>query len=211
MVFNVIHYELVKTKNINNKNLKIMKRIIVVIALVSFIGLNAQEKPKEVLKESKTKIIRVKENGKIVEKKIMVSTTKTNDVKLNPGDVNKTNQKRIVDTPVKVSKDILIDNDDDMSFDERIEYSYVDYNGTMYNFNRMNNGFTIENSAEDTMMANVRKSINKDFYMVDTDEYSGIGYFKGNKFIIEYYDKEEDILVIEEYNREKVKTSNMEK
>ena len=188
-----------------------MKRIILAVALGSFIGINAQENPKEVVKESQTKIIRVKENGKIVEKKIMVSTTKTNDVKLNPGDADKTNQGRIVNAPVKVSKDILIDNDDDMGFDEKIQYSYVDYNGTIYNFNRMNNGFTIENSAEEALMANVRKSINKDFYMVDTDQYSGIGYFKGNKFVIEYYDKDEDILVIEEYNREKVKSSKIDK
>ncbi|WP_411767508.1 hypothetical protein [Winogradskyella sp. A3E31] len=187
-----------------------MKNIIMILAIFSFIGMNAQEKPKEVVKESKTKIIKVKVNGKIVEKKIKVSTTKTNDVSLKASDSNKTNQSRNTDGPVKVSKEIMIDNDDDMSFDEKVNYSYVDYNGDIYNFTPMNNGFAIENSVENSLMANARKSINKDFYMINTDEYSGIGYFKGNKFVIEYYDKDEDILVVEEYNREKMSKKKMD-
>ena len=59
------------------------------MALIAFIGVNAQEKstgekPKDKIVETETRIINVMENGKMVQKKVMVRTTQEQTVKTDP-------------------------------------------------------------------------------------------------------------------------------
>lgn len=182
-----------------------MKKAILALAVCSFIGLNAQETPKEVTEETRTKIIKVKVNGEVKERKIeMIKTRETTPVKLDPRDAGKDKQDRVM-APTKVDKTVMVKDDDDYGFDNYANYTYTRFDGETYAMNPNASGFTIVTDDGDVLLANARLSTENNMYLVTTEDYSGIGFFRGNKFIVEYYDDENDMLVMEEYNRNNMK------
>ena len=68
-----------------------------------------------------------------------------------------------------------------------------------YNFNPTNSGFDIIDGKNNSSFGTARISANRDVYILDTEDYSGIGYFKDNQFVIEYYDNE-GTLIIEKFS-----------
>ena len=58
-----------------------MKIKILVLALTMFVSVQAQKENKDKIVETKTRVINVKEDGKMIEKKVMVKTTKEQKIK----------------------------------------------------------------------------------------------------------------------------------
>lgn len=180
-----------------------MKYKILALALISFIGVEAQEKEnKDKIVETKTRIINVMEDGKMVEKKVMVKTTKEQEIKTDP------KYKGTIDAPrvfpaTKVSKVIYIDNDDDPFYDSEAKLTYYKKDGMVYDFNPTNSGFEIIDNKSKKLIGNARFSNNAKVYLLDSNDYTGIGYFNDNTFIVEYYD-DEGTLIIEKFNDNKL-------
>ena len=174
-----------------------MKFKILVLALVAFIGMQAQEKKeenKDKMVVTKTKIINVMEDGEMVQKKVMIKTTKEQIIKTDP------DYKGTIDAPrvfpaTKVSKVIYIDNDEDPFYDSQSELSFYQHNGKTYSFNPTDSGFKILDKETNQNLANARFSNNADVYLLETGDYSGIGYFRNGMFVIEYYDDEGTLIV----------------
>lgn len=178
-----------------------MKFKILALALVAFIGLQAQEKMEKTNKENKdkmvvtkTKIINVMEDGEMVQKKVMIRTTKEQDIKTDPSYEGTINAPRVFPA-TKVSKVIYIDNDEDPFYDSQSELSFYQHNGKTYSFNPTDSGFEIKDKESNESLANARFSNNADVYLLETGEYSGIGYFRNDMFVIEYYDDEGTLIV----------------
>ncbi len=179
----------------------IMKYKILALALVAFIGMQAQEKKetkkvenKDKMVVTKTKIINVMENGEMVQKKVMIKTTKEQEIKTDP------NYEGTIDAPrvfpaTKVSKVIYIDNDEDPFYDSQSELSFYQHDGKTYSFNPTDSGFEIIDKESNMNLANARFSNNADVYLLETGDYSGIGYFRNGMFVIEYYDDEGTLIV----------------
>ena len=179
-----------------------MKIKILALALTMFVGVQAQKENKDKIVETKTRIINVMEDGKMVEKKVMVKTTKEQEIKTDP------KYKGTIDAPrvfpaTKVSKVIYIDNDNDPFYDKQAKVTYYKKDGMVYNFNPTNSGFEIVDSKSKKLIGNAKFSNNADVYLFNTNDYSGIGYFKDNMFVIEYYD-DEGTLIIEKFNDSKL-------
>lgn len=184
-----------------------MKFKILVLALITFIGVNAQEKksgekPKDKIVETETRIINVMENGEMIQKKIMVRTVKEQKIKTDPSHKGKVNASRVF-PKTKVSKVIYIDNDNDPFYDQESNITYYKQNGMSYNFNPINAGFEIIDAQTNAKMGTARFSNNAEVYLLDTEEYTGIGYFRNGQFVIEYYD-DDGTLVIERFDDKKM-------
>ena len=174
-----------------------MKYRIAVLALFTFIGLEAQvndksnskeHKEKDKIVETNTRVITVIENDKKVEKKVMVRTLKEQKVETDPQSKMEVNQPRVF-PETKIEKVIYIDNDNDPFYDSKSEMVFYKQNGMEYNFKPTASGFEITNSETNKMLGKARYSNNSRVYLLDTDNYSGIGYFRNGEFIIEYYDE----------------------
>ena len=174
-----------------------MKLKILALALMTFIGVEAQ-KNKDKIVETKTRIINVMEDGEMVQKKVMVRTTKEQEVKTNQKQKGTIDADRVYPA-TKVSKVIYIDNDSDPFYDNESQVTYYQKDGMTYNFNPTNSGFDIIDGKNNSSFGTARISANRDVYILDTEDYSGIGYFKDNQFVIEYYDNE-GTLIIEKFS-----------
>lgn len=186
-----------------------MKFKILALTLLTFIGVNAQDKTKETPKDNKdkmvvtkTKIINVMEDGELIQKKVLVKTTKEQEIKTDP------NYKGTIDAPrvfpaTKVSKVIYIDNDEDPFYDSQSQITFYQHNNKTYSFNPTDTGFDIKDSDSEQYLASARFSNNADVYLLETGDYSGIGYFKNDMFVIEYYD-DEGTLIIKKFSDHKL-------
>merc|ERR1711974_90033 len=96
-------------KSITIKHKK-MKYLIYAFSLLMVTGAYAQEKPVDKVEETKTKTIKVKKDGKVVENKVKVTTSKTQEVMTTPKDSSTINNKRVF-PKVKVTKTISEDLD----------------------------------------------------------------------------------------------------
>ncbi|WP_179345024.1 hypothetical protein [Winogradskyella ursingii] len=183
-----------------------MKFKILSLALIAFIGVQAQdtvkvEKPKDKIVETTTRIIKVMEDGKMVEKKIMVRTTQEQTVETDPSYAGTIDAPRVF-PDTKVSKVIYIDNDNDPLYDEESNVSFYK-EGAGYNFERTNSGYKIINAKTSDPYGSLRFSNNSDVYLLTTDDFNGIGYFEDGMFTVEYYNKD-GILVVEHFRADKM-------
>lgn len=176
--------------------------MIMSLAFLSFIGLNAQVENKDKIIETETRIINVMEDGEMIEKKVMVKTKKEQEVKTDP-DYEGTIDAPRVFPPTKVSKVIYIDNDADPFYDQKAEATYYNKDGMRYNFKPTKFGFEIVDGKSNIVIGEARFSNNAEVYIMNSNDFSGIGYFKNNKFIIEYYD-DKGTLIIEKFNETKL-------
>ncbi|MFD2823558.1 hypothetical protein ACFS5M_07750 [Lacinutrix iliipiscaria] len=179
-----------------------MKNLIYIFSLLMFTGLYAQDNnPVDVTEETKVKTIKVAEQGKVVEKKVKVKTLQTQEVKIDPEDRYDLNGNRI-ETPVKVTKTVMVDNDKDPYYETKTKVTYYKFNDVDYTFIPDEKGFivTIKKGDSDITFGKARYSVKNMSYIFTTDKFTGVGYFDKHKtFVIEYYDGESDGLVTKEF------------
>lgn len=178
--------------NINLKTLK-MKNLIYIGVFLFCIGGFAQEKPKEVKEESQIKVVKTREGNRNVEKKVKVVTRETADVELDKNDAKKVNQDRIKATK-KVEKMVMVDNDDDDSYDLLSKETYFVSGDENYKFSPSNQGFDIAFDNDNNKFINIGKAWSTNAngsYIIRGKMHNGIGYFDADgNFIIEYYNKD---------------------
>lgn len=185
---------------------KTMKNLILVCILLIGTSIYAQDPVKDKIKETKVKTIKVEENGKIVEKKVKVTTAQEQTVKTKLDKDHYENSTRL-ETPVKVTKTVSIDNDKDPFYDSKTNFVYYTYKENDYKFSRNKTGFVImtSNGNEDSIFGNARLTSNKEYYLLSTNEYSGIGYFNvEGDFVVEYYDESLQAMVVKTFGQSKL-------
>lgn len=181
-----------------------MKKTIFIVAFILTTGsLIAQEtEPIDKQEETTTKVTKVRKNGKVVkENKVQVTTRKEQKVRSKVDSSHYENSNRLK-TPVKISQQVNIDSDNDPFFEDSKSIQYYSYKGKTYAFEPNEKGFTMntQNSSENSNWGQARKSQSRNFYLVNMGNNSGVGYFGENgKFIVEYYDKTLNSLVIETF------------
>ncbi|WP_452232197.1 hypothetical protein [Lacinutrix sp. MEBiC02595] len=179
-----------------------MKNLIYIFSVLMCTGIYAQNNnPVDVTDETEVKIVKVKEDGKIIEKKVKVNTVQKQEVKIDPQDRYKLNGYRI-DTPVKVTKTVQVDNDIDPQYDTKTKVTYYKFKDVDYAFVPDEKGFivSVKKGDENMPFGNARYSARNRSYIVTTEEYTGVGYFDKDKtFVIEYYDGESDGLITKEF------------
>lgn len=162
-----------------------------------------QKKPIDKMEETTTTKTTVNKNGeKVSENTVKVTTKKEQEIKTVQRKGNTTNGDK-VDTPIKVTKTIQIDSDSDPFYDATNKTVYYNYNNDRFAFTSDSNGFLIA-SPNDPSYAEARKSASNHFYLMTIQGQPGVGYFDSNgNFIVEYYDKENDAMVMESYEMNK--------
>lgn len=183
-----------------------MKNLILVFALLIGTSIYAQDPVKDKMKETKVKTIKVEENGKMVEKKVKVTTAQEQAVKTKLNTDHYENSTRL-ETPVKVTKTVSIDNDKDPFYDSTIDFVYYTSKENNYKFTRNDTGFVIMTSdgSEDSLFGNARLTSNNAYYLLNTDDYSGIGYFNAEgDFVVEYYDETLKAMVVQTFGQSKL-------
>lgn len=103
-----------------------MKTLKIVLGLVlafSINGICAQE-TNQVTQETSEKTYKIMSNDKVIKNSVKVSTEVSQEVALSEEDKNKIDQTRVI-PPKKITKTVLIDNDEDDAYDEKIVFSYV--------------------------------------------------------------------------------------
>lgn len=175
-----------------------MKHLIYAFSLLMVTGAYAQNKPVDKVEETKTKTIKVKKDGKIVENKVKVTTTKEQSVITQKKDNSTINNTRVF-PEVKVTKTISIDNDNDPFYEatDKIVY-YTDDDGT-YLFTSNKKGFTMSDAQQNSIGYAARSS-NNQYYILNMNNYSGVGYFNNEGyFVVEYYNSDLERLVVKEF------------
>lgn len=176
-----------------------MKIKIMIMSIMSFFALNAQDNPKDKLIETKTRIINVMEDGKMIQKKIKIKTIEKQEVKTDP------NYKGEIDAPrvfpaKKIEKVIYIDNDNDPFYEKKSKIAYFKKGNNLYNFRITNSGFKIKNAKTNKIEGRARFSNNSNVYLTNLKGNNGIGYFDDGEFVVEFYD-DNDVLIIERFNK----------
>ena len=184
-------------------NIITMKNLIIATLMLSGTVLFAQQEDKMVTTKVK-KEVKVNDKGQLYTNKVMVKTEKTKKMKWNPNQKHQLNQARI-ETPVTVNKVVMIDNDMDPFYDKSTKVKYYKFNDMKYNFLVNKNSLVISYEKDNKKYNSARaiKSRYNRHYIVNGDDFNGIGYFnKDNDFVIEYYDKETEdtnIAVFEDF------------
>lgn len=149
----------------------------------------AQEKPKNVSEETTVKTTKTNDGSKITESKVKVTTREEQNIEFEEGDKNKTD-KDIIETPVKVTNTLEVDNDKDQYYDSKVEISHYEYDGHKYNFSKDENGFLITTDANDNTLniGNAIRASRENHYLFRDENRTGVGYFnKEGNFAVEYY------------------------
>ncbi|MCK8481859.1 hypothetical protein [Psychroserpens algicola] len=175
-----------------------MKYLIYTFSLLMVAGAYAQNKPVDKVEETKVKTIKTVEDGKVVENKVKVTTKKEQEVMTDP------NYKGTIDAPrvfpkVKVTKTVSVDNDHDPFYESKDKIIYYTKDKNTFKFKAEDKGFMMADE-NDVMLGSAILSLNKQYYILDINNYSGIGYFnsEGN-FVVEYYNSDTKTLVNEEF------------
>ncbi|WP_431134176.1 hypothetical protein [Psychroserpens mesophilus] len=175
-----------------------MKNLIYAFSLLMVTGAYAQNKPVDKVEETKTKTIKVKKDGEVVENKVKVTTTKEQQVKTKAEKNSTINNDRVF-PKVKVTKTVSVDNDNDPFYDstDKIEY-YTNEDGK-YLFTSNKKGFTMSDAQNNTIGFAAR-STNNQYYILNMNNYSGVGYFNNDgNFVVEYYNSDLEMLVNKEF------------
>lgn len=176
-----------------------MKRIIYVLSLLMVTGVYAQEKkPIDKTKQTETKTVKVKKDGKTIENKVKVTTTKEQAVVTKPKKNSEIDNNRVY-PEVKVTKTISVDNDNDPFYDSKDKIVYYTNTDGKFAFSQDDKGFNIMD-ANKKSMGYAAKSAKNAYYILNTDNYSGVGYFNDQgDFVVEYYNAELGMLVEKEF------------
>ena len=179
-----------------------MKKLIYILALSLITGVYAQENnPVNVTEETEVKTIKVKKGDKVIENKISIKTEQTQEVKIDPKNEYDLNGD-VIETPIKVTKTVKVDNDNDPYYDSKTKVTYYKFDSKDYTFIPDDKGFvvSIKEGDEDVYFGKARYSKRHSNYIISTTNYTGVGYFeKDGSFVIEYYDGKSDGIVTKEF------------
>ena len=170
------------------------------IGLFLFAGtLFAQEKTKNVSEETTVKTIKTNNGEKITENKVKVTTREEQNIEFDKKDKNK-RDKDVVNSPVKITKTLEIDNDSDSFYDSKVEVAFYEFGGKRYNFTKNETGFLVNNDNATENYGKAIRASQKNHYLYKSGDKTGIGYFneKGN-FTVEYYNNDTGVLEKEEF------------
>lgn len=177
-----------------------MKNLIYAVSFLMVTGVYAQDKkPIDKMEETTTTKTTINKNGeKVSENTVKVTTKKEQEIKTEQREGNTTNGDK-VDTPIKVTKTIEINSDSDPFFSANDKTVYYNYNDDKFTFTSGSNGFLMS-SSENPSYGEARKSASNHFYLMTIKGQPGVGYFDSNgNFIVEYYDKDNDAMIMESY------------
>ncbi|MCG8184080.1 hypothetical protein [Tenacibaculum piscium] len=172
-----------------------MKNLIVSLLLIGIVETVSSQsdiiKITEVKKAQKTT-----KKGVDYTTKVKVTTEKSQRTKFDPNQKHKLNQNR-VESPVAIKKTIMVDNDLDPNYDAKTSVKYYKYKGIRYSFFIDENNLLITYKVNDKDITSTKaiKSINNNFYVVEGNDFNGVGYYdKDNNFVIEYKNKKSNKL-----------------
>lgn len=177
-----------------------MKNLIYIFSFLMISTVYAQEKkPVDKMEATKTTKTTINKNGeKVSESTVKETTRKEQEIKTVQRKGNTPDGDK-VDTPVKVTKTIEIDSDSDPFYDVKDKVVYYNYDDTQFTFTSNKEGFLMA-SPENGSYGEARKSASNHFYLMTIKGQPGVGYFDSNgRFIVEYYDKEKDAMVMQSY------------
>ncbi len=117
-----------------------MKTIFYITTLLLGSYTFAQTKPVDEMKSTQIITETVKENGKMVNKKVKVVTEKKNEVKTDPSRLGEIDAP-MVDSPTKVTKIISVDENNNDNFEKISEISYYTFGDSSYGFKSTISGF----------------------------------------------------------------------
>ena len=160
--------------------MKTFKNISLSVLLLASMSIFAQEQKNiDIIKTTKLEKAKFKIDGVLVDKKIRINETRTQVIDTKPSQRNLLNQERL-NTPIKVTKTIIIDDDNDSGFDRAAIISYDIYNLEI----------NIRNSSDkiktDDIILNGEK---KEAYLLGNEDLAIFGYIneKENTFELEYF------------------------
>tara|TARA_R110001632_G_scaffold1883_4_gene8537 strand:+ start:86718 stop:87215 length:498 start_codon:yes stop_codon:yes gene_type:complete len=165
--------------------MKTFKNISLSVLLLASMSIFAQEQQNiDIIKTTKLEKAKFKIDGVLVDKKIRINETRTQVIDTKPSQRNLLNQERL-NTPIKVTKTIIIDDDNDSGFDRAAIISYDIKNNEIYNLE-----INIRNSSDkiktDDIILNGEK---KEAYLLGNEDLAIFGYIneKENTFELEYF------------------------
>lgn len=178
-----------------------MKYLLNIAVLMLFAGTYAQDKPVDKMQETKVKTVMMEKDGKMVESKVKVVTTKEQTVMTNPEQADQRDADRFL-PPVKVSKTIMIDNDNDPFYEAETQLRYYSLDGLKYQFRNSENGFEIAviNGDEEVLLGSAVRSQINSYYFITIENMSGVGYFdeEGN-LVVEYFNPESNSIIMKKF------------
>ena len=175
-----------------------MKHLIYAFSLLMVTGAFAQDKPVDKVEETKVKTMKVKKDGKIIEKKVKVTTKKEQEV------ITDSTYEGTIDAPrvfpkVKVTKTVSIDSDNDPFYDTTDTIVYYKKDDSRFSFKSSDNGFMMSDE-NDEMYGSAKRSSQSQYYILNFNNNSGLGYFNADgNFVVEYYNPKTNELIIEAF------------
>ncbi|WAC01691.1 hypothetical protein N7U66_17485 [Lacinutrix neustonica] len=183
-----------------------MKNLLYTFAILVGTTAYAQDSdaPVDHMESTKIKTERVKENGKTVETKVKVVTKKEQEVKTDPRQANQRDANQII-APTKVTQTVLVDSDQDNNYEAESIISYYEYDDMKYAFKTNKNGFVVSTMDGDNeiIFGKAGQSSKEDLYIFNTTTYYGVGYFEGNYFVVDYYNKDNNVLMTQKFEQSK--------
>ncbi len=169
----------------NRKKMKTFKNISLLILLLATMSVFAQEQQNiDIIKTTKLEKVKFKIDGVLVAKKIRINETRTQVVDTKPSQSDLLNQERLK-TPIKVTKTIIIDDDNDTGFDRAAIISYSIKDNEIYNLK-----INIRNSSEDIKMDEILlDGERKEAYLLGNEDLAIFGYIneEESSFDLEYF------------------------
>lgn len=179
-----------------------MKNIFITTALLIFTAGLAQNNPVDKMEETKVKTMMVEKDGEMIETKVKVITKKEQEVMTNPAQKDQRDADRYLPA-TKVTKTIMIDNDNDPFYDNKTQLKYYSFNDVKYAFKADETGFKLitQDGDNEVVFGNAVRSSMNNYYIVTLDDFAGIGYFDDNgNLVVEYFDRELNVLVTERFD-----------
>ena len=180
------------------KNLKYITLGIFLISTSVF----AQNKNKQQKEEVEVKTTKIKDNEKTVENKVKTITIENSDVVLDKKDEFKTNQKR-VESPSKVEKMVMIDNDADNAYDLITKDTYYKLGNKKYVFMPNKKGFDMAFDNNGDEFVKIGKAIHahkSDHFIIKDKKRTGIGSFDADgNFMVQFYNESNDNVEVKTY------------
>lgn len=116
--------------------------LLIMVAALS--GLYAQESERQIASQTTEKTYRIKSSDQSTKNTVKIHTAISQQIDFAAEDEGKIDQKRVY-PPKKITKTVLIDNDEDDAFDERIVFSYLATNS--------NSDFTLVTNNDKVVVA----------------------------------------------------------
>ena len=164
--------------------MKTLRNTLLSTLLIASITVFAQEKQNiDIIKTTKLEKAKFLIDGVMVDKKIRINEKRTQVVDTKPSDRNQLNQARL-NTPVKVTKTIIMDVDKDSGFDRVAIITYEIKNNEIYNLEIMKKG----NSGKIKKDFILLEGEKKEAYLLGDENLAVFGYMNDeDTFVVDYF------------------------